>query len=88
MSETAMGLLQDMVKDAVANRTKYIAVRIEMDGFPYAEVIVNPVGNAEDKLAYYEKTYDSSLHHRFTDGIAITACMHGDDPGQLVKHLE
>jgi hypothetical protein len=42
-----------------------------MEGFPEEEIIVNPPENVESKLAYYEKTYDENLQHKFSKGISI-----------------
>lgn len=57
---------------------KYVAVVVEMDGFEYDEVIINPISNADKKLEYYKNTYNSDLTHKFSNGIKIVAFTYGN----------
>lgn len=49
----------------------YIIIRIEMEGFPESEHIINGNGNFDKKLAYYQEVYDENLNHKFSKGIKI-----------------
>ncbi len=50
---------------------KYVAILVEMAGFPKPEMIINTTENIDAKLAYYQKTYDEELNHKFSPGIKI-----------------
>lgn len=56
---------------AIGKAANYVGVLVEMDGFETPEVIVNCQENIEQKLAYYENTYDENLQHKFAPGIRI-----------------
>lgn len=66
---------------------KFVAVRIEMEGFPEAEIIVNPIINADSKIAYYKKTYDENLNHKHAKGIRIVGCSFGNDMAEIEEDL-
>ncbi len=66
---------------------KFVAVRIEMEGFPEAEIIVNPIVNADSKLEYYKKTYDEDLNHKYAKGIRIIGCTFGSDMSEIESDL-
>lgn len=57
---------------------KYVAVLISMEGFPSNEVIINDNENIDTKLAYYQKTYDEDLNHKFAKGIKIVGFTFGN----------
>lgn len=42
------------------------------------EYIINANENFKDKLAYYDKTYDNNLNHRFAKGMRICGCTYGE----------
>lgn len=87
MFEIIMKNLEICFKRAKENGAKFVAVRIEMDGFPEPEVIVNPIINADSKLAYYKKTYDEELNHRHAKGIRIVGCTFGDSMDEIERDL-
>lgn len=66
----------------------YVAVKIEMNGFPEPEVIVNKNVNIDSKLEYYKKTYDEDLNHKYAPGIKIIGFTHGDDFGDIQEDLD
>lgn len=71
--------LIELIEEAISNPyTKYIAVRIHMDGFPKDEIIINPIQNAKDKLEYYKNTYDDNLVHKHSPIIRIVDFMYSD----------
>lgn len=67
---------------------KFVAVRIEMEGFPRSEIIVNPIDNAEAKLEYYQKAYDEFLFHKFAKGVSITGFSFGNDMNEIQEDLD
>lgn len=70
--------LTETFERAIRENHEVVGVRIEMDGFPEDEIIINPIVNAEDKLKYYQDTYDGSLHHKYADAIRIVGWASGD----------
>lgn len=50
-----MEYLERCFKRAQDFNKRFIAVKIEMEEFPEPEVIINPVVNVENKLAYYKE---------------------------------
>lgn len=66
----------------------FVGVKIEMDGFPQPEVIINKNENIESKLAYYKKTYDENLNHKFAPGIKIVGFTYGQDFGDIQEVLD
>lgn len=50
---------------------KSIGLYIEMPGFEYPELIINPWENLPKKLEYYKATYDDNLEHKYSKGIKI-----------------
>ena len=64
-------------------KAKYVAVLIEIEGFPEPEVIVNPIRNLDSKLAYYQKTYDENLVHKNLKDIKIVGCTFGQDMKEI-----
>lgn len=82
MEELKMNLtmnhLENNFEMAIQTGAKYVAVLVEMEGFPESEVIINERANFETKLAYYQKTYDGNLQHKYAKGIAIVGFTYGD----------
>lgn len=71
------------VFDMAIRNHKWVAIKVSMEGFPEEEIIVNPPENAASKLAYYEKTYDENLEHKFAKGIKIIDCTWSNSFGEL-----
>ncbi|PEC24004.1 hypothetical protein [Bacillus cereus] len=69
--------LEKCFNEAASEGTEYVAVQIEMDGVPSDEVIINDNDNITSKLAYYKKTYNEELEHRYAPGIRIVDFAHG-----------
>lgn len=51
----------EIVEDGRARGKCYMAVKIETEGNPGPEIIVNPVENFAAKVAYYDKAYNDAL---------------------------
>lgn len=43
--------------------------------------------NIANKLAYYEKTYDNDLQHKFAKGIRIVGFTYGDSFAHIQSYL-
>lgn len=53
--------LNDIFSDAHKRGKTFIAVKIETEGNPAPEIIINPVDNFTMKQAYYNKAYNDDL---------------------------
>jgi hypothetical protein len=73
-----MGNLEKCFEDAKEQNAKFVALKIGMKGFPKPEIIINEQANFDSKLAYYQKTYNENLEHRFAKGIKIIGMSYGD----------
>ncbi|EJS62024.1 hypothetical protein ICU_05192 [Bacillus cereus BAG2X1-1] len=69
--ELTLERLEQCFNEAVSEGAEYVAVKIEMDGFPSDEVIINGKENIDTKLEYYKKTYNKDLEHKYAPGIRI-----------------
>ena len=78
MSNLTMQNLINTFEVAIECGAKFIGLKIAMDGFDKDEVIINPYENFKSKLAYYEKTYDEDLNHKYSKGIRITGFTFGE----------
>jgi hypothetical protein len=82
VEESTMINMQDLEKrfaNAKQAGARFIAIVVEMKGFPYDEIIANPIGNADKKLEYYKKVYNDDLTHKFSEGIRIVGCTYGNN---------
>lgn len=79
--------LEKCFNEAVNEGAEYVAVQIEMDGFPSDEVIINDKHNIDSKLAYYKKTYNEDLEHRCTPGIRIVGFAYGYSFSEILREL-
>ncbi|PFI94848.1 hypothetical protein COI88_29575 [Bacillus cereus] len=79
--------LEKCFNEAVNEEAEYVAVQIEMDGFPSDEVIINDKHNIDSKLAYYKKTHNEDLEHRYTPGIRIVGFAYGYSFSVILREL-
>lgn len=75
--------LRQSWEEGIDKGAKYFYVSVFMEGFPTTELIVNVVDNAEKKLAYYEKTYNEDLIHKFSRTIGIVDFGYAHDLSEL-----
>lgn len=85
--ELKMENLEVCFMGAKFNKMDYVGVLIEMDGFPQPEVIINKAENIDSKLAYYKKTYDENLNHKFAPGIRIVGFSYGQNFADIEHDL-
>lgn len=57
---------------------KYVGVKIQMEGFPKPEIIINENANFDSKFAYYKKAYNEDLTLKTFSGIKIVGFTYGD----------
>lgn len=50
-----------IVEDGIKRGRSFLVVKIETEGNPGAEVIVNPAENYAAKVAYYNKAYNDNM---------------------------
>ncbi|MED3540726.1 hypothetical protein ABEX53_01255 [Bacillus toyonensis] len=79
--------LEKCFNEALIEEAEYVAVLIEMDGIPSDEVIINDKHNIDSKLAYYMKTYNEDLEHRYTPGIRIVGFAYGYLFSEILRQL-
>lgn len=70
--------LNEIINDAVEMDMKYIGVKIEMQGFEKAEVIINQSENFKTKQEYYNKAYNEDLTLKTFSGIRIVGAAFGN----------
>lgn len=66
---------------------KYVGVKIQMQGFPKPEIIINENENFDSKFAYYKKAYNEDLTLKTFNGINIIGFTYGDTFADIEKDL-
>lgn len=70
--------LEKCFYEASTQGKKYVGVKIEMQGFPKPEIIINENENFDSKFAYYKKAYNEDLTLKTFNGIKIVGFTYGD----------
>jgi len=65
----------------------FVGVKIEMQGFPKPEIIINETGNFDTKFAYYKKAYNDDLTLKTFNGIKIIGFTYGDSFEEIQRDL-
>lgn len=71
--------LIQLFNEAEEKEHQFIAVKIEMPGFPKPELIVNSRENFKEKLEYYKKAYNENLELNTFNKIKIVDAVSGFD---------
>lgn len=50
-----------VVEDGIARNKNFIIVKVETEGSPAPEIIINPSENFAQKIAYYNKAYNDNM---------------------------
>lgn len=66
----------------------YVAVVVQMKGYPTNEVIINHPKNIDKKLVYYKKTYADNGEHKFTNEVKIVDAVSGASLARIETKLE
>lgn len=65
--------LIEIIQEAIDYDVDFVAIAVETKGSEEWEIIINPLENLENKLAYYNKTYNDDLVLNTYDGIKIVS---------------
>lgn len=72
---------------AKASRSRYVAVRIAMEGYPEEEVIINKYANFDKKLEYYKNAYNDDLTLKANNNIRITGFIYAETYDEIRKEF-
>ena len=84
---SALKNLEKCFYDASQAGEEYVGVKIEMQGFPEPEIIINKSSNFDKKLAYYKKAYNEDLTLKTFNGIKIIGFASGDTFAEIEYEL-
>lgn len=84
---TQMDNMREVFLQAHINEIPFVGIRVQMDGFPEDELIVNGYENIKPKMDYYEKTYGEDLQHKFSPTIRIVGFASGQSPDEVRNTL-
>lgn len=66
---------------------KYVGVKIQMQGFPKPEIIINENKNFDSKFAYYKRAYNKDLTLKTFNGIRIVGFTYGSSFADIEHDL-
>lgn len=72
---------------AKQQKSKYVAVKIHMEGFEKPEIIINSIENFDKKLEYYKNAYDEVLRLKAVPTIKIIGFTFGNVFESIEKEL-
>lgn len=70
--------LENCFDKAIIEGATYIAVKIQMEGYPKPEIIINESENFKKKLEYYKNSYNEDLTLKAFNGIKIIGFAYGE----------
>jgi len=71
---TRLEQMTAQLKALKGSSERFFYITVAMEGFPMAEIIINPIENLDAKLAYYANTYDDNLKHKYAkEEVRITS---------------
>lgn len=50
-----------IVSEGISRKKNFMVVKIETEGSPGPEIIVNPAENFDQKMKYYDKAYNENM---------------------------
>jgi len=87
MDELTIKNLEICFYEASRTDTKYVGVKIQMQGFEKPEIIINENANFDSKFAYYKKAYNEDLTLKTFNGIKIIGFTHRNSFEEIEKDL-
>lgn len=66
---------------------QFVGVQFEIEGFVKPEIIINQVDDFESLVAYYKKTFNENLNHKFIKGKKISAFTFGNSFSEIERYL-
>lgn len=85
--ELTINNLEKCFYEASQKNKKYVGVKIQMQGFPKPEIIINENANFDSKFVYYKKAYNKDLTLKTFNGIKIIGFTYGDSFESIEKDL-
>lgn len=79
--------LEKCFYEASQQDKKYVGIKVQMQGFPNAEIIINENANFDSKFAYYKKAYNEDLTLKTFNGIKIIGFTYGDSFQEIERDL-
>ena len=79
--------LEQCFYEASQQDKKYVGIKVQMQGFPKAEIIINENENFDSKFAYYEKAYNEDLTLKTFSGIKIVGFTYGNTFNEIEEDL-
>ena len=79
--------LEDNINDAKEFVSLYIAVAIRAPGLIDPEIIINSTANADTKLEYYKRAYNSDLTLKTFEDIQIVDFTYGNTFKEIEEYL-
>lgn len=79
--------LENCFNEAIKQDKKYVGVKIRMQDFPRAEIIINEKENFDKKLHYYKNAYTEDLTLKTFSGIRIVGFTYGDSFKDIEEDL-
>lgn len=79
--------LEKCFYEASNQEKKFVGVKIKIEGFPKAEIIINENANFDKKFAYYKNAYNSDLTLKTFNGIKIVGFTYGDTFKEIEEDL-
>lgn len=50
-----------IIDEGISRRRNFLVVKIETEGNPGPEIIINPAENFDQKIKYYDKAYNDNM---------------------------
>ena len=83
-----IGKLEQCFYEASQQGKKYVGIKVQMQGFPKAEIIINENENFDSKFEYYKKAYNEDLTLKAFSGIKIIGFTYADSFQEIENDLE
>lgn len=79
--------LEKCFYEASQQGKKYVGVKVQMQGFPKSEIIINENENFDSKFDYYKKSYNEDLTLKAFSGIKIIGFTYGNSFQEIENDL-
>ena len=79
--------LENCFKAAMENGSKYIGIRVNIEGSSEDEIIINPRANFQRKLEYYKEAYNTDLQLKHNNAISIKGFTYGNSFSEIENDL-
>jgi hypothetical protein len=70
--------LEKCFYEASVKAKKFVGIKVKMESFPKAEIIINQNENFDKKFTYYKNAYNDDLTLKTFSGIRIVGFTYGD----------